>query len=432
MIGPYHIVTLGCKLNQFDSAAVEGRLQAAGSRRAAGPEEADVIVVNTCTVTASADAQSRRLVRRMRRENPDCLLIVMGCSSERDPAPLGKAATVDAIFGTGSSKQVSDFVLSRRAANVALSEENSCAAQEFPLPAFTERTRAFLKIQEGCDLRCSYCIIPAVRGRSRSLLPGRVEEQVRRLVELGYREIVLTGVNTGDYGNDLDPEISLRQLLERLVAVPGLGRLRLNSLEPATIHPDLISFLAGTDRVAPHIQIPLQSGSDTILGAMRRPYRVGHYARVVETLRKRIPGIALGADVIAGFPGEGDRQFRETYDFIAASPLNYLHVFPYSERPGTPAAERSGKVAGPEKTHRARQLRELGARLNLDFRRSFIGKSRSALILNSRRKDGRWRALSDNYIAFGVPAGPAVANRIVDARLIEATEFDTLGVLPGP
>ncbi|MBI4160868.1 MAG: radical SAM protein, partial [Acidobacteria bacterium] len=199
----YHIATLGCKLNQFDSAAVEGRLRASGFRRAASPQQAAVVVVNTCTVTASADGQSRRLARRLRRESPDCTLIVMGCSTQRDPAPFRAAARVDALFGTGAAVEVARFALGRFGNLGTLPEENSCAAGEFPLPAFADRTRAFLKVQEGCDLRCSYCIIPAVRGRSRSLPPERMEDQVRRLADSGYREIVLTGVNTGDYGRDL-------------------------------------------------------------------------------------------------------------------------------------------------------------------------------------------------------------------------------------
>lgn len=422
----YFIATLGCKLNQFDSADVEGRLQAGGFRRTGSPATADIVVVNTCTVTASADAQSRRLARRLRRESPDCTLIVMGCSTQLDPAAIESATRVDRTFGTGSGEGVARFALDRFGDTSSLARENSCAAQEFPIPSFPERTRAFLKVQEGCDLRCSYCIIPAVRGNSRSLPPAEIARQVLQLVETGYREIVLTGVNTGDYGKDLSPPTTLLALLRRLTVIPGLGRIRLNSLEPCTIDPGLIAFLADTERVAPHLQIPIQSGSDRILAAMRRPYKLSRYARVVETLRNRIPAIALGADVIAGFPGEGEEEFRQTREFLADSPLNYLHVFPYSERPGTPAAALDGKVAGPVKSDRARALRALGDRLNFQFRSRFLGKTRTVLVLGAQRPDGRWRALSDNYIEMGVRGDAALVNRLLPARLADVTQSDTL------
>jgi threonylcarbamoyladenosine tRNA methylthiotransferase MtaB len=425
----YYIATLGCKLNQFDSAAVEGRLQAAGCRRCDSPETAAIIVVNTCTVTVSADAQSRRLVRRLRRESPDCTLIVMGCSTERDPEHIRAAARVDGVFGTSRSEEVARFALSRFGDIGSLPNENSCAAQEWPLPAFADRTRALLKVQEGCDLKCSYCIIPAVRGASRSLPAAMIEAQIRQLVDSGYREIVLTGVNTGDYGRDLSPQSSLLELLRRLVRIPGLGRLRLNSLEPRTISNDLVAFLAGTGRVAPHLQVPLQSGSDPVLRAMRRPYRLRHYARIVETLRNRIPDIALGADVIAGFPGETEADHRHTREFLADSPLNYLHLFPYSERPGTPAAGMTGAVPGPVKSARVRELRALSGRLNFHFRRSFLGRERDILVLGSQRPDGRWRALTDNYIDLGVRAEASMVNHLVTARLTNVTRADTLADL---
>ncbi|HEU4401086.1 MAG TPA: MiaB/RimO family radical SAM methylthiotransferase [Candidatus Polarisedimenticolia bacterium] len=448
----YRIVTLGCKLNQSDSAGLETRLRALGLTRApaatleggAGrgdaPEPAaDVVVLNTCTVTGGADREARQIARRLRRANPAALLLATGCYAERDAEELRSAAEIDHVVGLRDQagqivRLVGEFLADRRTEaprEIGLLGAFGATAACDPGPDAADRTRVYLKVQDGCDLRCSYCIIPAVRGGSRSVSPGEILLEIGLLVERGYREIVLTGVNTGDYGKDLDPPLRLRHLLEQAVRVPGLGRLRLNSLEPKTVTPDLADFLADCGgRVAPHIQIPLQSGCDTVLAQMRRPYRTAEYAGVVEALRRRLPSIGLGADVIVGFPGETDEEFEATFRFISASPLNYLHVFSYSSRPGTPAATLPGRVPPPAVRERSSRLRSLGSDLSLRFRHSQIGRRLPVLTLRQTRRDGRLRALSDNFIDLGLDLagrpGPPLYNQILEARITEATESDTL------
>jgi threonylcarbamoyladenosine tRNA methylthiotransferase MtaB len=454
----YRIVTLGCKLNQADSSAIEARLRALGLTRLpatpgegappgvdGGPGEpaatrasADVVVLNTCTVTGSADREARQIARRLRRSNPGALLLATGCYAQRDPSGLAQAAAIDHVLGMRDQA-----VEIARLITAALGERLGAAPGDLdplgatagcvPRAGDADRTRVYLKIQDGCDLHCSYCIIPSVRGESRSVPPATVLGEIERLIAAGYREIVFTGVNSGDYGKDLDPPLRLRRLLERAVEMPGLGRLRLNSLEPKTVGEDLIAFLAGCgDRVAPHLQIPLQSGCDSVLARMRRPYRTADYAGVVGALRRALPSIGLGADVIAGFPGETEEEFETTLRFIESSPLNYLHVFSYSARPGTRAAALDGRVPPGVVKERSTRLRELGRLLSLRFRRSLVGRTVEVLTLREVRPDGRLRALSGNFVDLGLDLGrraaPPLFNHLLEARITEAGEYDTLAV----
>jgi len=423
----YHVTTLGCKLNQYDSAAIEADLASSGMVRTEDPARARVVVVNTCTVTAAADAQSRQTIRRIRRANPGCTLIVTGCYAQRDPDSLRAIPGVSAVVGLSEQRGIRSLAL-RLAPEVA-ADPACIESAEDPLPCFSDRTRAFLKIQDGCDLRCSYCVIPSVRGASRSIDPELVLKKVGLLVEAGYREIVLTGVNTGDYGKDLEPRTSLAALLRRVAEVSHLGRLRLNSVEPRCVTPELVETLASSARIAPHLQIPLQSGSDSVLARMRRPYRVVHYRLALESIRARIPEAGLGADVIVGFPGETRQEFQETRDFIAASELNYLHVFSYSPRPGTPAAEMADPIRGDRVRERSAELRSLAADLSLRFRTSFLGRNLEALGLRETRPDGRLRALSGNFIELAVEGAPVhCVNRLFQARVthVEANEVSAV------
>jgi len=439
----YRIVTLGCKLNQADSAALEARLRSLGLRRAppdeAGASGADLVVLNTCTVTANADREARQIARRLRGSNRSALLIATGCYAERDAAGLAAVPEIDHVVSLKEQEErvpalaAAAFGIEREGADLELGPWGATDGCE---PEFGpgDRTRALLKVQDGCNLRCSYCVIPSVRGSSRSLPPRTVLERLSRMVESGFREIVLTGVNTGDYGHDLDPPQSLARLLEDSIGTPGLGRLRLNSLEPKTVTRELVGLLAACDgRVAPHLQIPLQSGSDSVLGRMRRPYRSADYARVVEGLRREVEGIALGADVIAGFPGETDEEFDTTCRFIESSPLNYLHVFSYSARPGTAASSVPGQVPPHVIKQRSARLRSLARELSLRFRGAFVGRTRTALTLREVRPDGRLRALTDNFIDLGCDLSgrdPApLMNRLLRVRITDALDHDTLGVI---
>jgi len=443
----YRLVTLGCKLNQADSGEMEARLRALGLTPApdrSGADgvagvHADLVVLNTCTVTARADTDARRAARRLRRAHPRALLIATGCLAERDAAALRSIASIDHVVGMARQAERVERIA---AAAFGRPEEppahrlgphgatDACGAGAVlqSTGADDGRTRALLKIQDGCNLACSYCIIPAVRGRSRSLPPDEVLRRLAALSAAGFREIVFTGVNSGDYGKDLDPPVALHDMLRQAIRRPGLGRRRLNSLEPRTVTPEIVGLLAGSGGLlARHLQIPLQSGCDAVLRAMRRPYRAADYDALLQGLRRTIPAIGLGADVIVGFPGETDAQFEETRRFIADSPLNYLHVFSYSVRPGTPAAGRPDRIDPEIIRERSRILRSLGAELSLRFRRSFLGRTLPVLTLRDRRPDGRLRALSDNFIEVDLdPSGGSMSNRLLEARVTAVEPARTL------
>jgi threonylcarbamoyladenosine tRNA methylthiotransferase MtaB len=298
-------------------------------------------------------------------------------------------------------------------------------------PAESDRTRAFLKIQDGCDLRCSYCVIPSVRGASRSLPARTILERLDALGRTGYREVVLTGVNTGDWGGDFDPPSRLQDLLAQALDADMAARLRLNSLEPRTVTDRIVSLMAGAGgRLARHLQVPLQSGSDAVLARMRRNYRTADYARMLDRVRTAVPDAALGADVIVGFPGETDAEFETTCRFIESGPLAYLHVFPYSERPGTAAASLPDRVPPPVVAARSARLRALGRTLSLRFRRRFVGRTLPVLALRELRSDGRVRALSDNFIDCALDVGGrapgGLFNQLVTARITSADDAGTL------
>jgi threonylcarbamoyladenosine tRNA methylthiotransferase MtaB len=446
MSGGFHTITLGCKLNQFDTAAIEAELAKRGIDAVDEPEDASVVIINTCTVTGKADAEARRLIRRVRRRNPECRLLVTGCYAELEPETIRAIRGVDRVFGNRDKPNVSAILDdlgiggARRPATLSGGTlitgegDRGCdAALDLP-PAvhFGDRARAFLKVQEGCNLACAYCVIPRVRGESRSVPPERVETAMARLVDSGYGEVVLTGVNTGDYGKDLAPRTNLAKLLGRLLAVRGSNRIRLNSLEPLTVTEEIVELMAQEPRLASHLQVPLQSGSETLLRRMRRNYRLEQYATRLERLRSAIPDIGLGADVIVGFPGETDERFEETYRFIEGSPLNYLHVFAWSARPGTPAADLGDRVHGSTVRARSRRLRDLAARLGLRFRRRFVGRSLDAVVLDRRPADGRRRALTDNFIEVALD-GDVAAGRgeLVSVRVTNVTTDGTRGVAAG-
>ncbi len=436
----FRIVTLGCKLNQADSSALEARLVLLGLRRApSGSTPADLVVLNTCTVTGNADREARQITRRLRRANPQAVLIATGCYAERDAGALRRLPQVDDVVGMRDQAARVAAVAADALGLVAPAVPNDLgpfgATRACDSPADPEgRTRAYLKIQDGCDLRCSYCIIPSVRGDSRSLIPDHVLRRLAEMTEHGYREIVFTGVNTGDYGRDLDPPLRLHDLLPRALRVAGVGRLRLNSLEPKTVTEGVIELLATHGgRLARHLQIPLQSGSDSVLARMHRPYRVRDYTRVTGALRHAIPEIALGADVIVGFPGETEEEFSETLHFIESSSLNYLHVFSYSPRPGTAAADRTDHLPSVVIRERSARLRMLARTLSLRFRQRFLGHTLPVLTLREIRSDGRLRALSDNYIDMGIDLdgrnpGP-LFNQLLTARITEVTEDQTVASL---
>jgi threonylcarbamoyladenosine tRNA methylthiotransferase MtaB len=436
----FHTLTLGCKLNRFDSALIEGELLRRGFRAEPDLERAAVVVLNTCAVTHRADAEGRRLLRAIRRRNPHCRLIVTGCLAELDAPALRESGKADHVFGNREKarlRSILDELELNPAGSAACSGERpvslpgtlACRPVE---PHFGNRSRAFLKVQEGCRLACSYCIVPRVRGRSRSVAPGEVEQAAVRLFASGYREIVLTGVNTGDWGIDLFPPSDLVALLRRLLAICGPNRIRLNSLEPLTVSDGVIDLMAADPRLAPHLQVPLQSGSERILRLMRRNYGLKTYRERLERLRDAVPHAGLGADVIVGFPGETDECFRDTYDFIASSPLNYLHVFSWSPRPGTPASALPGRVAPAKIRERSSILRALADRISHRFRKRFEGRVLDAVVLGPDRT-GKLRALTGNFIETRLQDPNVVPREIIGVRLIKVTPAETLAATePAP
>jgi threonylcarbamoyladenosine tRNA methylthiotransferase MtaB len=420
----FTIATLGCKTNQFESAAMEERLQGAGYSHVPFEAGADLVVVNTCTVTAATDAESRKLIRRARRLNGDCRVVVTGCYAQIDPAALSVIPGVSLVIGNEEKRDLLELLTEEgtRVSDIRRTEVASVPT----LSVFTERSRAFVQIQNGCDAFCSYCIIPYARGPSRSVPPEEVAGQIRRLVEAGYPEIVLTGIHIGGYGSDLAPPQSLLSLLRLLEEQTGVARLRLGSIEPTEISSELIEVVASSDVICPHFHIPLQAGDDDVLRAMNRNYTAAFFSDVVMDIRRRLPDAAIGIDVIAGFPGETEAQFKNTFRLIEALPVTHLHVFPFSRRPGTPAAQMSRQVPGDEIRSRAARLRELGEEKGRAFAGAFIGRELEVVVETGKERAMR-RGLSRNYLTVFFPEDEEEQGRMARVLIREWTQGGLLG-----
>jgi threonylcarbamoyladenosine tRNA methylthiotransferase MtaB len=388
----YAVVTFGCRVNQADSLAIEGEFLARGGV-AVSPEEAEVVVVNTCSVTATADQGARQTIRRVARANPSARLVVTGCYATRAPEELASLPNVAHVV-PNTGKETLFEVLRERA--LSTSErfdggDGPCGAAV--APGVAGRTAFTLRVQTGCDERCSYCIIPTTRGRGRSKPFDEVLQDVRRAVGAGYKEIAITGVHLGSYGRDLPERVSLAALLQRLAEWPADVLFRVSSLEPMDCTTDVVSVAASSPRIAPHFHLPLQHGADSMLRAMRRPYTATHYTALVDRIARLMPHASIGSDLIVGFPGETDAQFEESVAVLRDLPLSHLHVFPYSDRPGTDASALHSKVDGPVIRERARRVREIGAEMARRFRSAQRGTTRRALVV-----DDGWSAVTDNYV----------------------------------
>jgi threonylcarbamoyladenosine tRNA methylthiotransferase MtaB len=410
--------SFGCRASQADGAAIEAGLAAKGWDPARDMRDANLVVLNTCTVTASADHDLRQTVHRIHRENPDARIVVTGCYAQRAPREIADMPGVSMVVGNSHKAALADLAGGSEIPYHGQIHVGDIFAQQQFLSAPVEdalgdRTRPNLKIQDGCNNRCSFCIIPFVRGRSRSAPADQVIDQVRNL-SAKYREVVLSGVNLGrwgrEYGFSREP-VRLVHLLRRLLDETGVERLRLSSVEPMDFSDELLELMAASPRIAKHVHAPLQSGSDLVLRRMHRKYRPRHYRDRILRARSLMPAAAIGADVMVGFPGETDQEFDESRAFIDSLPFTYLHVFTYSERPGTPAADDARRVPMPVRKQRNRILRELGARKNLEFRERMVGRTLSAVTL-----DHGPFALSDNYLKVELAATRA-PNRIVDVRI---------------
>jgi threonylcarbamoyladenosine tRNA methylthiotransferase MtaB len=416
-VGKYFVQNFGCRATQADGAALESQLAAKGLEAAPERAGADLVVLNTCTVTSTADDDVRQTIRRVHRENPAARILVTGCYAQRAPQELASLAGVEWVVGNSHKTQIADLVT--LSANSAPYHGNIHVGDIFAQHDFLsapvedaagDRTRPNLKIQDGCNNRCSFCIIPFVRGRSRSAPAEQVVEQVRGLARR-YREVVLSGINLGRWGREPGSPMRLAGLLRRLLAETDVERLRLSSVEPMDFSDDLLGLMAESPRIAKHVHAPLQSGCDKTLRRMHRKYRPRHYADRVWKARAWMPDAAIGADVMVGFPGETDADFEESRQFMESLPFTYLHVFTYSERPGTPAAEAGETVPMKVRKERNRVLRELAAAKNLTFRESMVGKTLSAVTL-----DETAIALTENYLKVEL-AGPRRANELVELRI---------------
>src|SRR5580692_10120774 len=378
----FFVQNFGCRATQADGAALEAQLAERGLAVSAARENADLVVLNTCTVTAEADSDARSTIRRVHRENPAARILVTGCYAQRAPDELAAMPGVEWVVGNSHKTQIAELV-SAAPYHGNIFVGDIFAQHDFlsaPVEdAAGDRTRPNLKIQDGCNNRCSFCIIPFVRGRSRSAPADRVVEQVRNLAER-YREVVLSGINLGRWGREPGSTMRLADLIRRLLDETGIERLRLSSVEPMDWSDDLLGLVAGSDRIAKHVHAPLQSGSDRVLRRMHRKYRPRHYEDRITKARAWMPDAAIGADVMTGFPGETDGEFEETRAFIERLPFTYLHVFTYSERPGTPAAAIE-QVPMEVRRERNRILRELAAMKNLEFRRRMLGRTLSVVTL---------------------------------------------------
>jgi len=412
------ISTLGCKVNQYESAGILEMLDESIYVSVPFNTKADCYIINTCTVTGRTDYQSRNLIRRAIRTNPEACIIVTGCYAQVAPHDLARIPGVTLIAGNAEKEHIPRLMerLVKGAPQLLVSD--ICKAGEFsglnPLK-FAGHTRAFLKIQDGCDSFCSYCIVPYARGPSRSLSQMDVLKEIETLARSDYREIVLTGIHLGVYGQDLAPPSNLYEIMKHVDKNRSVGRLRLSSIEITEISDDIIRLIAEGSTLCRHLHIPLQSGDDMILSAMKRNYDSGFFKNRVQVIRQAIPDIAIGLDVMVGFPGEGEKEFDNTLRLIAELPVAYLHVFPYSERPGTVASSLPGRVDETVKKRRGEILRKLGREKRNVFARRFVGKKLSVLIEDKKDKDtGFMKGFSDNYIPVVIENGnSSLVNRVL-------------------
>jgi threonylcarbamoyladenosine tRNA methylthiotransferase MtaB len=449
-VAGYYVENFGCRATQADGAAIERQLSQGGLLRAASPADADVVVLNTCTVTRAADQDARAAIRRIHRTNPSARILVTGCYAQRAPEEIAALDGVSLVVGNSHKHQLAELAaasgfVSLSSLGAALDENQSAASITAPAPIFVEdifahtelmaapvfdsdneKTRPNLKVQDGCNNRCSFCVIPFVRGRSRSLPLGEVLANVDHLVANGYQEIVLSGINLGKWGRDLRAHSSINPTVERLrftdllraiLEQTSAPLLRISSVEAMDWSDELIALMQSTPRIARHAHVPLQSGSDRVLRRMHRRYRPWHYEDRITRIRRALPQAAIGADVMVGFPGETDEEFEETRAFIERLPFTYLHVFTYSSRPGTPSAEMAAQVPAPVVVvkERNRILRELAARKKHDFQQQFIGETLPALTLTAQH-NGRTEALTSNYQKLWL-TGALPANRMLTARI---------------
>ena len=458
----FYILTFGCRSNQADSAAIRGNLLGRGMAESESFTIADIVVVNTCTVTHRSDKEARQAIRRVHRENPAARIVVAGCYAQRDAVAIAELAGVHLVVGTAEKSRIPDLLEAVKSfpdkkifrSNDLVTIENADGSpgiiassltykfnQEATLnmvhedgrdksrPYIGDRTRPLVKMQDGCDNRCAYCVVPSVRGSGRSVPREKVLHEIISLTDLGFREIVLTGINLGAYGRRIKGHARLADLLRQIIILPGIGRIRLSSVEPVFFDREIVRIAGENPILARHFHIPLQSGSDRILSRMRRPYTAAHFKELVEFIHNELPDAGLGTDVITGFPGETERDFDETRRFIEETPFSYLHVFPFSPREGTEAFSLPGRIPSHVTKARTTEIINLGRVKSLEFRRRFMGRSLSAITLTKEESQGEAVVLTHNFIHARVPGLTVPPNHFIDVRIEEVLGGSTRAVI---
>jgi len=426
----FFIETLGCRCNQADSAAIREGLRRHCLIECKNASDADLLVVNTCTVTHRADQQARQAIRSLNRKNPKARIVVTGCYAERDAETLLDVTGVDLVVGNAERDCLPEIIgkygldIPERIIRSPL--DGITDVTVVPMGQTGGKTRPLVKLQDGCDARCSYCIVPKVRGPGRSARPEDILAEIRSLIDQGFQEIVLTGVHLGTYGRKLKNRMRLIELLRQIVAMEGLGRIRLSSIEPMFFDRAIVQLAAGSSVFAHHFHIPLQSGSDRILHRMHRPYKASRFRELVRHIHSEIPDAGIGTDVLTGFPGESDQDFSETCELILQLPLCYLHVFPFSPREGTEACALTDRIPPETAKKRRETLLEISREKSLHFRSQFIGRTLPAITLSKEEEPGTCIVLTSNYIHAKIPAHSIAANRLVEVQIEDVKSEVTL------
>lgn len=425
-------ITLGCKVNQYDSDAMRTLFVKNGYRQAGEDENADVYVINTCSVTSIGDRKSRQMVRRIRRSHPDAIIAVAGCYAQLAPEVFEKMGDVDVIVGVHNRSHIVDYVeeAKKRTDHKPLNETVDIMKvktfENMSVDVTGEvKTRAFVKVQEGCDNYCTFCIIPYARGKLKSRLQKDAVEEIKKLVSQGYREVVLTGIHLGNYGKDLHDGTSLATLVAELVKIPDLLRIRLGSVESVELSEELISIIKNEPKVCRHLHLPIQSGSDAVLKGMNRHYRLPQFKALIRELREKVPGIALTTDLIVGFPGETEENFLETLDTLKELKFSGIHVFPYSRRTGTPAATYPNQVTNEVKKERVHRVQELEKEISLEYRSQFMGKV--VHVLAEEVKNGYFEGLTGEYIRVSIKDSHIERGHMYPVRIDTVTEDGLAG-----
>lgn len=428
--------TLGCKVNQYDTEAMMALFKRSGYTVVGFEELANVYIINTCTVTARGAAKSRQLVRNAVRRSPLSVVAVIGCYTQTEPDEVAAIPGVSLVVGTQDREQVVRLCEQAAAAPEPIRAVNNIwQAREFeetPVDTFTAHTRAVVKIQEGCNVFCTFCIIPYARGKPRSRPPGQVAAEVRRLAGEGFREVVLTGIHLGSYGRDCGSEFTLAKVVEQLTETEGIDRIRLSSLEPKHVTPHLVDLLQKNPRVCRHLHLSLQSGSQGVLDRMKRAYTAQNYREVVQQLRSRIPEVGLTTDVIVGFPGETEAEHAESVAFLREMGLHRLHVFPFSPRKGTPAAVMGGQVTRAVKERRTHEMIALGRELALEFSSRMAGQTWTVLAeCEAHTEEGWLEGYTDNYVRVKFPGGDELQNCLIPIKITAIDEEICTGEMDG-